>query len=198
MLYLLKTTDIMKKIFYLIAALFLGIAAVSCDKEGDEKSKDNSIVGEWSGSQGGPGDTKGVMIHFSIKADGKMEMVMPAWIERRIGTYTVNGNKFSYKIDKLEWIVDRNNGYRNVYDQYGCWFKDDDWQLPDAERKLYDDPHAQWMASWPVDASGETEFNIDGDGHLSFTNGFLGLQLVYFRDPGFDAKKAAESHLHFN
>ena len=194
MLYLLKTTDIMKKIFYLIAALFLGTAAVSCDKEEDGKSEDNSIIGEWSGTRD-PGDKERVMVHMSIKADGKLVLVMPAWIERRIGTYTVKGNKFSYKIDKLEWIVDRRNGYRNVYDQYGCWFKNSDFELPDDQREKFDNPHAQWAAGWPEDASGEKEFSIDKDGILSFKEGVFGLDLVFFKDPNFDEQKAIEPHL---
>lgn len=184
----------MKKNIYAIAVLALGLVAVSCEKDDKKPSDENTIVGEWSG----PRDLeyKGdVSIHLSIKPDGTFEMVMPAWIERRTGTYNIEGNMFSFKINKLEWVVNRNNGYRNVYDQYGCWFKNDDWTLPDEEREIYDDPHAEWEKGWPEEASGKTEFSID-KGILTFKEGFVGLILQYVKDPDFNAEEAVKPHLY--
>lgn len=187
----------MKKFFYAIAVLAIGLVAVSCEKD-DKKTEENSIVGEWSNFRGGPEVTEGVFVHLSIKPDGKFEMVMPAWIERRIGTYNVQGNRFSFKIDKLEWVINRGNGYVNVYDQYGCWFKNDDWELPDNQREKYDDPHAKWKEEWPDDAAGELEFSFDKSGNLIFKgdNGILVVgDFPYLKDPDFDAVEAANSHL---
>lgn len=110
-------------LFLLMASLLMATTFTSCEKENNNDNKTFNIVGEWSGI----GDDEAsiplainssvdeqVRIHFSFKADGTCSITMPAWDERRSGTYTLNGNKLDITITKLEWVLPLNNGYLDV------------------------------------------------------------------------------------
>ena len=70
-------------------------------------------------------NNENVRIHFNFKADGTYEQIMPAWEEKNYGKYTVSGDLITFELTSLDWLWDRNNGYDNVYDQYGCFWNPD-------------------------------------------------------------------------
>lgn len=186
----------MKKAIITIAAAVLSLLAVSCDtNDKEDTTKGPSLVGEWSICDE-PGKMETVRIHVSFKADGSFEMVMPAWIERRTGTYTDNGTSFTYKINKIEWVVNRNNGYANIYDQYGCWYVNDDFELSPDEREKYKDPQSQWENTNPQDASATIAYSFDADGSLILEgDGMLGMPMPYVKDTDFNANEAVKFHI---
>lgn len=114
-------------------------------------------------------------IHFNFKADGTFEQIMPAWEEKNKGKYTISGDLVSFELTSLEWLWDRNNGYDNVFDQYGCFWNPD--------------PFAQFCIAWPGRARFSAKFSFDKNGHLRLEpvseDSLLGLSLVYHKNPGF-------------
>lgn len=183
----------MKKISILLAA-FACIVAVSCNKD-DENGGGSSIVGEWSGVRRieDKGNNDAVMVHINIKADGTYEQIMPAWIQKRTGTYTVKDNVITFKVNSLEWLWDRGNGYKNAYDERGCWFVNDDWEKPEKEREVYKDPMAQFRKNNPDESDYSEKFKIDSDGNLTFetisgAGVGVGLQLIYYKNPGYKVR----------
>ena len=182
----------MKKHLLFFFAGLMALATFSACQKDNENTPDNpptpptppSLVGEWSGLRDGslqPGATIEnaiVMVHFSFREDGTFSMVMPAWDERRNGTYTLDGDKISLSVTQLEWVIDPrpNTTYSNVYEQYGV------------------ENIGGWRAEWPDDANIQTTFSINND-ILSFGNPILGLQLFFYPNKNFDAEAACRAHV---
>lgn len=200
----------MKK--HLIMALMAAFAAFTFCSCGDDEPEPNasgnnngsnadnkveaSIVGEWSGIRPDEvlTDSSDVYVHFNFKADGTFEQIMPAWEEKDYGKYTVSGNVVTCKLTSLSWLWDRNNGYDNVYDQYGCYWYPDKY---DEDRKKYEDPFAKFAKEWPgrVDFSAKYSFDKNGNLHLETLTGEgagFGLELVYHKNPGYKPQRRAE------
>lgn len=174
----------MKKILVLCAVAL--VAFGSCKK--DEPQGGQSIVGQWSGvrDKAEIGDNNAVMVHFNFKADGTYEQTMPAWDEKDYGTYTVSGDVVTFALTKLSWFRSRNNGYDDVYDQYGCLWNPDKY----AENKVkYSDPFGQFCKDWPDRANYSAKYKFV-DGNLVFETltgegpGF-GLELMYYKNDNF-------------
>lgn len=152
----------------------------SCDKE----NSDNPLVGEWSATRGIEVTAsttiplEQVVAHYTFREDGTYSLVLPAWAERRNGTYTIEDNKVNFIVTSLEWVIIRENGYADVYDQYG---------VEDMEG---------WIEAWPEDAAYSSTFSIT-DGVLSFDEPLLGLDLRFINDPDFDAPEACAYHNQF-
>lgn len=72
------------------------------------------------------------------------------------------------KVNSLEWLWDRGNGYKNAYDERGCRFVNDDWEKPEKEREVYNDPIAQFRKKNPDESDYSEKFKIDSDGNLTF------------------------------
>lgn len=180
----------MRKMFLMLASV--AVLAISCNKSGNDPEP-GAIVGEWSGVREGYelNENADVFIHFNFKADGTFEQIMPAWEEINYGKYTVSGDLISFELTSIAWLWDRNNGYDNVYDQYGCYWNPDKY---DDNRTQYPDPFAQFCSENPGRARGSAKFSFDKDGHLLLEQkdgeiaGF-GLQLVYHKNPGFKPVK---------
>ena len=122
----------MKKHLIFFFAGILALAAFSACQKDDDNNSDNppthpSLVGEWSGLRDGsiqpgtPIDDATVTVHFSFRADGTFSMIMPAWDEQRDGKYTLDGNKITLNVTKLQWVIDPRpySSYNTVYAQYG-------------------------------------------------------------------------------
>lgn len=177
----------MRKMFLMLASV--AVLAISCNKPNDPEPE-NSIVGEWSGiMEGDELKNEYVRIHFNFKADGTFEQIMPAWEEKNKGKYTISGDVISFELTSLEWLWDRNNGYDNVYDQYGCFWNPDKY---DENRTQYPDPFAQFCIAWPGRARFSAKFSFDKNGHLLLKavseDSILGMSLVYHKNPGFKPK----------
>lgn len=181
-----KNKIIMKKQFlFLLTGLMACIAFNSCEKEDDpqqDQPQETSLVGEWSTNRD-PNINKdsdipleAVVVHISFRSDGTYSMVMPAWIEQRNGTYTVDGDKVTLNVTSLQWVFDRQNGYTDVYNQYG---------VTDIE---------SWKREWPDEASYTSTYSIK-DGVLKFTEPIFGLDLAFIIDNDFDANAACQFHM---
>lgn len=172
-------------IFLIMASFLMATAFVSCEKENN--GDDNhafSLVGEWSAIDADEASIPQVIdatvdemvrIHFSFKDDGTCTITMPAWDERRYGSYTVEGNKLSITITKLEWVLPRNNGYTDVYDQYGAI------------------DFADWCEKWADEA--HLNLNVNPDEHNHVMLDYMGRDLIYFSHPEFDAENACRHHM---
>lgn len=181
----------MRKMFLMLASV--AVLAISCAKQGDEPKQENSIVGEWSGiREDSELVNEAVYIHFKFNADGTYEQIMPAWVEKDCGKYTVSGDLISFELTSLEWLWDNSaNGYDNIYDQYGCFWYPDKY---DENRTQYPDPFAKFCEGFPGRARGSAKFSFDKDGHLLLEAkegeiaGF-GLQLIYHKNPGYKPER---------
>lgn len=204
----------MKKTFFLnlILAFTLcasSVAMSSCSKDKDDdpiaENKDNgnnneseksTIVGEWSGIREKDefNSSADVFVHFNFKADGTFEQTMPAWEEINYGEYSISGDIITFKLNSIEWLWDRGNGYDNAYDQYSCYWYPDRF---DENRQKYSDPFAQFTKGWPGRVNFSAKFSFNKEGNLLLTSvsgegaGF-GLQLVYYKNPGFKPQRKAE------
>ena len=179
----------MKKHLIFFFAGILALAAFSACQKDDDNNSDNpptppSLVGEWSGLRDGsiqpgtPIDDATVMVHFSFRADGTFSMVMPAWDEQRDGKYTLDGNKITLDVTKLQWVIDPRpySGYNTVYEQYGV------------------DGIEGWKANWPDDAYIQTTFSINNN-ILTFGDPLLGLNLSFYSNNNFNAEAACRAHI---
>lgn len=168
----------MKKYFFLFLAAFLGLTFAACsddDEKADEKPGEpqaQSVVGKWSGvtslEEIGQGD---VRMHYNFNADGTFEMIMEAWAQHRLGTYTVSGNQINMEVEKIEWFWNRDNGYMGVLDENG-----------------YESFEA-WKKDRPEDWYMQATYKFDKDGYLYIENATFGLQLIFFSDPDYVPKK---------
>lgn len=189
----------MKKHFILaLMAAFAAFSFCSCGDDdestpngNDTGNKDEqSIVGEWSGigeDEELNGDPYQVAVHFNFKADGTFEQIMPHWEEKDFGKYTISGNVITFKLTELSWLWDRNSGYDNVYDQYGCYWNPDKY---DEDRTVYEDPMAQFEKEWPGRVNFSAKYSFDKKGNLlleSLTGEGVGFgrHFVYHKNPGF-------------
>lgn len=196
----------MKKFFMLALTAMISFSFVGCgDDEPEIATSDNnkgnkdevSLVGEWSGISEAEelnGDPYQVKVHFNFKADGTFEQIMPAWEEKDYGQYTVKGDVVTFKLTSLSWLWDRENGYDNVYDQYGCYWNPGKY---DENRTVYEDPMAEYAKGWPgrVDFSAKYSFDKDGNLHFETVSGEgpdFGLQLVYHKNPGYKPQRRVE------
>lgn len=167
-----------KKFFYycLLAFTLLNVGLTSCGDDDEASSGDNtkqSIVGQWSGVREVTNPIEDVYIHWNFKADGTVEQIMEAWAEKRTGTYSDDKKgKVKVHITDITWLWDRENGYSNVFEQYG---------YADFEAFKEDRPEE-------VDFTMEYSFNSDGT--LRLINSPIGLdELIYVNDPGFQPRQ---------
>ena len=169
----------MKKLMMFLVACTLFVCA--CDKEETKAGDTPSLVGEWSMMAG----VDDVRMHLSLKADGKYVLTMPAWIEQRFGTYKVEGDVLTLKCTELVWVIGRDNGYVNVYDQYvdarpGSTHADPD----------FDD----FAAGRPEEVNVSLKYAIiDGKLHV---DGLFGLPMeeAWVIDEKFDARAECQKH----
>ena len=174
-----------KKFFYfsLLTLTLLSVCLTSCGDDdqlspetGDNQlppQKEQSIVGQWSGVREVTSPIEDVYVHWNFNADGTMEQIMEAWAEKRTGTYSDNKKgEVKVLITDISWLWDRENGYSDVFDQYG---------YADFEAFKKDRPEE-------VDFTMEYSFNSDGT--LRLINSPIGLDgLIYVNDPGYQPKK---------
>lgn len=177
-----------RHLIFFVAGLMALATFCACQKDDENTTPDASstpsLVGEWSGLReivqpGTPVDMAQVMVHFTFRTDGTFSMVMPAWDERRNGTYTLDGDKISLSVTQLEWVIDPRpyTTYSTVYEQYG---------VTNIEG---------WRTDNPNDASIGTTFSIDKDNVLTFGDRLLGLELFFYQDDDFDATAACAAHV---
>lgn len=163
----------MKKYFFLFLAAMMSLTFVACGDDEDEtgkgSGKETSIVGEWSGVRSLDQESvKDIYIHYSFKSNGTFVMTMPAWEEQRSGSYTVDGNKLTMLVKELSWVRDRENGYKDVYDQY--------------DSANYED----WANKHQDEVVMNATYKFDNNGTLTINNATFGLELIFFSDPKFD------------
>lgn len=187
----------MKK--HLIMALMAAFAAFTFCSCGDDEvePKENeknevSIVGEWSGIMDGD-EVKNdfVRVHFNFKANGTYEQTMPAWGEKDFGKYSVKGNVVTFELTSIRAIGDESiNGDLSFYDKYGCYYN--------YETDTYfENPFAEYAKRWPGRIHYSAKYSFDKKGNLHFETlsgegpGF-GLDLVYYKNPGFKPSFRAE------
>ena len=176
-----------KKFFYfsLLTLTLLSVCLTSCGDDdqlspetGDNQlppQKEQSIVGQWSGVREVTSPIEDVYVHSNFNADGTMEQIMEAWAEKRTGTYSDDKKgQVKVHITGISWLWDRNNGYKDVFDQYGC-----------ADFEAYKNTHPG-----EVDFTMEYSFNSDGTLRLSKTPfGFDQMNLIYVKNPGYQPHK---------
>ena len=169
-----------KKFFYycLLAFTLLNVSLTSCGDDDELSSGDKtkqSIVGQWSGVREVTSPIEDVYIHWNFKADGTVEQIMESWAEKRTGTYSDDQKgKVKVHITNISWLWDRNNGYKDVFDQYGY-----------ADFEDFKNQHPR-----QVDFTMEYSFNSDGTLRLSKTPfGFDQMNLIYVKNPGYQPHK---------
>ena len=167
-----------KKFFYycLLAFTLLNVSLTSCGDDDELSSGDKtkqSIVGQWSGVREVTSPIEDVYMHWNFNADGTVEQIMEAWAEKRTGTYSDDKQgKVKVHITDISWLWDRENGYSNVFEQYG---------YADFEAFKKDRPEE-------VDFTMEYSFNSDGT--LRLINSPIGLdELIYVSNPGYQPKR---------
>ena len=174
-----------KKFFYfsLLTLTLLSVCLTSCGDDDQLPGDDDqlhpgtgkSIVGQWSGVREVTNPIEDVYVHWNFNADGTMEQIMPAWAEKRTGTYTDNKKgKVKVHITDMSWLWDRKNGYKDVFDQYGY-----------ADFDEYKDKH-------PGEIEFTMEYSFDSDGTLRLSKmplGFDQLDLIFVNNPGYQPQK---------
>lgn len=168
-----------KKFFYyfLLTFTLLNVSLTSCGDDDDVDlssggKKEQTIVGQWSGVREVTSPIEDVYMHWNFNADGTVEQIMEAWAEKRTGTYSDNKKgEVKVHITDISWLWDRENGYSDVFEQYG---------YADFEAFKKDRPEE-------VDFTMEYSFNSDGT--LRLSNSPFGLDLIYVKNPGYQPKK---------
>ena len=175
-----KTNCHMKKKFFyyfLLTFTLLNVSLTSCGDDDDVDlssgdKKEQTIVGQWSGVREVTSPIEDVYMHWNFNADGTVEQIMEAWAEKRTGTYSDNKKgEVKVHITDISWLWDRENGYSDVFEQYG---------YADFEAFKKDRPEE-------VDFTMEYSFNSDGT--LRLSNSPFGLDLIYVKNPGYQPKK---------
>ena len=121
----------MKRILLIAMAAFAAFALSSCNKEDENNT---SEVGKWYSYD--TADKTKVGLVIELKADGNADLIVTAWGERWLGTYTYDGSSeltFTYtqfqRRFKAWESAEEATDVKHIYD----WWDDESRISPDAD-----------------------------------------------------------------